>query len=161
MEAFLRRNIKDPEKQKKQEANKNSVASHFMSVCNASPEKMHFVRDMYHDVADTKTVEVPEKFFTVTSIWHLMDATGEMSGRNDRVHAFYENYPFCSINGTRCRADSGIYTYEAIEYLTNLGYQTIVNHERFIKGCIFALYSACLIGWATIIDSLTRDRQYE
>jgi len=48
------------------------------------------VREMYRDVADIRTVEVPEEFFEKTFIRYVMLGTGQASRRNELVDALHE-----------------------------------------------------------------------
>jgi len=81
--ASLLGHIKSSYEQKVQEAIRNRVASYSSSVRNTSLELRRMVREMHHDVADIKTVEVPEESFNMTFILHLMLGTREASSRID------------------------------------------------------------------------------
>jgi len=71
--------FKDPYEQKLREYFGNCVETQSMSIIKASSGLMHFVKDTYDNVADIKTVEVPEEFFNMTFIPHLVLDTGETS----------------------------------------------------------------------------------
>jgi hypothetical protein len=111
-----------------------------MSVTKASSGIMYLVREMYRDVTHMETVEIPEGFFNMASIRHLMLGTGKTSMKNERVHALHENHTKYRFNGIRYRGDWGIYTYGAMKYITNKNNHMIVNLKRLVICAVFVLY---------------------
>jgi len=121
---------------------------------------MHLVKDMYEDVADIKKVEIAEEFCDQAFIPHLVLGTGETSTKNERVYAFHENHSEFRFDGTRHMPDSNIYTYEAMEGLTNLKNHMIVSFERFMIRTMFALNPGLSRqGILVIINGITNARQ--
>lgn len=123
---------------------------------------MHLVRDLYHDVTDIKTVEVPEEFFSVTFIRQLMLGPERTSTIDDRVRALHQTYAFYRFNGSRYKGDLGIDTYRAMKYLEDLKSHLIENLESFMNCSVFALYDGLSVRgrWA-IINGITNDHQDE
>jgi len=62
-----------------------------MSIKKASSELMHMVKEIYRDMTDIITVEVPEEFWNRNFIRHLMPGTWETSKRDELVRAFHED----------------------------------------------------------------------
>jgi len=100
---------------------------------------MHLMREMYRDVTDINTVEVPEESFDTTFIRHLTLSIGETSRRNERVNDLHEYHAEYRFNDTRCNGDADIYEYSAMKYLTSLENNMIMILERFKLCSFFAL----------------------
>ena len=133
-----------------------------MTVINASSGLMHLAKEMYRDVKHMETVEIPDEFFDLTFIRHLMLATEETRKENEWVHALHEKHPFYCFNGTRYRGDRHIYIYGTMKYITNLKNHSTMNLERFMIRTVFARYP-CISRkgiWA-IINGITNDRKHE
>lgn len=99
--ACLLGHIKDPYERKTQKAVRNRVESYSRSVNYASLGLMYMAREMYRDVTHIKIFEIPEEFFNKTFIGDLIFGTGEMSMRNERLHALHEHHSNYRFNGTR------------------------------------------------------------
>ena len=162
VKACLHKHIRDPYTEKLQEAIRPRFESHSMRVCNAAVALMHIARDMYRDVMDTKTVEVPEEFFDKTCIRHLMIGTRETSRRNARMYALHENFAKYRSNGTRYKGDADIYEYGAMKHHENLKNRMTVNLERFMIRAVSALDAgpSCRATKA-IINGVANDSQNE
>jgi len=163
MIAFLLRRTQHPYRQKLRKSIRNRVASYWMSIWKPSLGLMRMVREMYRDVADIRTVEVPEEFFEKTFIRYVMLGTGQASRRNELVDALHEKCPKYRFEGTRSGGrNSNVYTYEALKYLMNLRNHVIMIPEHFTIRSIFALYS-CLSrkGIWNFINGITNDSQLE
>jgi hypothetical protein len=121
---------------------------------------MHMATEMYRDVKDIKTFEVPSEFFNKTFIRHLMLGTGEASRRNERVHAVHENHPEYRFDGTLYKSVADINSYGTIKYLTNLKNRMTMKLKRFMICAVFATYlGLSRQGIWTIINGITSDRQ--
>jgi hypothetical protein len=133
-----------------------------MSIKKASSELMHMVKEIYRDMTDIITVEVPEEFSNRNFIRHLMPGTWETSKRDELVRAFHEGRAEFRFKGTRYRGDRDIYDYGAMKYLTNLKNHLTTNLERFIIRAVFALCPGISRKgiWA-IINDITNDRKHE
>jgi len=131
VKACLLQHTKDPYREKIREAIWNRVEPNSSGVRETSQGMAHFLREWYHDVTDTKTVEVLEEIFNKTFIHHRMLGTGETSRRNERVHALHKIYAEFRFDGTRYRGDWNIYTYGAMKYLTSLKNHLTMNPKNF------------------------------
>jgi len=140
VKTLLHGHIKDPYREKLQDAIRNRVDSYSKSIVKASSGLMHLVREMYRDVTHMETVEIPDEFFDITCIRHLMLGTAEARKENVLVDALHEKHPFYSFIGTRYKGDRDIYSYGAMKYLTNLKNRLTTNLERFMIRAAFALY---------------------
>jgi len=133
-----------------------------MSIIKAPLGLMHLEKDTYRNVADIKTIDVPEEFFNKTFTRHLMLRTGETSSGNERAHALHENHAEYRFSGTRYRGDLCIDICGAVRYFTNLKIHLTVKFECFTIRVLFALYSGLSrTGIWVIIDGITNDRQHE
>jgi hypothetical protein len=152
----------DPYKEKLQDAIRTRVESFSKSVRNASLVLMHIAREMYYDVTNVKTVEVPQEFLDNTFIHHLKVGAGEASWGNARVHALQESYTEYRFKVTQYRGDSRIYEYGAMKYPTNPKNHMFMDLERFMIRSVFALCPGLLRKaiW-NIINSITDDCQHE
>jgi hypothetical protein len=103
VKACLLQHTKDPYRENVREAIWNRVEPNSSGVRETSQGMAHFLREWYHDVTDTKTVEVLEEIFNKTFIHHRMLGTGETSRRNERVHALHKIYAEFRFDGTRYR----------------------------------------------------------
>jgi hypothetical protein len=160
--SFLLEHIQDPYKEKLREAIRNRGDSYSKTIVKASSGLMHLASEMYRDVKHMETVEIPDEFFDMTFIRHLMLATEETRKENEWVHALHEKHPFYSFNGTRYRGDRHIYIYGTMKYITNLKNHSTMNLERFMIRAVFARYP-CISRkgiWA-IITGITNDRKHE
>jgi len=83
------------------DAIRNHVDSYAKSIVKASSGLMHLAREMHRNVTHIETVEIPDEFFDVTFIRHLMLGTEKARKENERAHALHEKHPFYSFNGTR------------------------------------------------------------
>jgi len=137
------------------------VDSHSKSVVKASSGLMHLAREMYRDVTDMETVEIPDEFFDKTFIRHLM-LGGEKTRRENVLVHLHENFAKIRFEGTRYKGDADIYIYGAMKYLTNLRNRLTVHPERFMIRAVFALYPGLSRDgkWA-IINGITKDRKRE
>jgi len=63
VKTFLLGHIKDPYREKLRDAIEKRVASYSKNIIKASSGLMHLAREMYEDVANMETVEIPDKFF--------------------------------------------------------------------------------------------------
>jgi hypothetical protein len=162
VKAGLLKHIKNPYREKLRDAINNRGDSYSKSVVNASPGLMHLVREMYRDVTHMQTVEIPDEFFDVTFIRHLMLGGEKTRKENVLVHGLHEKHPFYSFEGTLYRGDRDIYSYGAMKYLTNLKNHSIMNLERFMIRAVFALYPGISRNgkWA-IVNGITKDRKRE
>jgi hypothetical protein len=123
---------------------------------------MHLAGEMYRDVTHIKTVEIPDEFFDVTFIRHLMLGTEEARRENERVHVLHEKYPSYSFAGTRNKGDWSIYDYGAMKYLTNLKQHLTTNLECFMIRAVVALYpDISRKGKWAIINGIKNDRKHE
>jgi len=78
------------------------------------------------------------------------------------VHGLHENYAKYRLNGIRYRDDSGVYTYGALNYPTNLRKHMNMNLKRFMVRAVIALYPGLSRkGIRVIIRGITNDRQHE
>jgi len=158
VKAFLGSPIKEPYERKLRESIRKPVESYSSSILNASLGLTKFVNDLFSDVTDIKTVEVPKEFFHVSFIRQLMVGAGEMSTSNERVRTFHENHPEYRFSGARYRGHREIDTYGAMKYVTNLKNHMIMNLKRFMKRSVFALYPGLSrTGIWAIIDGITND----
>ena len=132
-----------------------------MSFPEASLGLMHLVREMYRDVTNMETVEIPDEFFDKTFIRQLMLGTEEARRENVLVHGLHENHPFYSFNSTRCKGYWDIYIYGVMKYLTNLKNHFTMNLERFMIRTVFALCPGISRKgiWA-IINGISKDRKH-
>ena len=64
VKTFLLGHIKDPYREKLRDAIKKRVDSYSKSIVKASSGLMHLAREMYRDVTDMETVEIPDDFST-------------------------------------------------------------------------------------------------
>jgi len=115
VKTLLHGHIKDPYREKLQDAIRNRVDSYSKSIVKASSGLMHLAREMYEDVMHMETVEIPDEFFGKTCIRHLMLGTAEAPKENVLVDALHEKHPFYSFNGTRYKGDRDIYSYGAMK----------------------------------------------
>jgi|YelNatPaOPRAMG01_1025707.scaffolds.fasta_scaffold61094_3 hypothetical protein len=99
---------------------------------------MHLVKEVYRDVTNSTTAEVPEEFSNKTIICHLLLGAGEKSRRSERLHALHDKYTKYRSSGNLYRGDLRIYEYGAMKYLTNLKHHMIVNLECFMTSDVFA-----------------------
>jgi len=161
VKTFRLGHIKDPYREKLRDAIKKRVDSHSKSVVKASSGLMHLAREMYRDVTDMETVEIPDEFFDKTFIRHLM-LGGEKTRRENVLVHLHENFAKIRFEGTRYKGDSNIYIYGAMKYLTNLRNRLTVHPERFMIRAVFALYPGLSRDgkWA-IINGITKDRKRE
>jgi len=151
--------IKDPYREKLRDAIENRVDSYSKSLVKASSGLMHLAREMYRDVTQIETVEIPDESIDKTFIQHLMLGTEKARKENVLVHTLHEKHPFYRFNGTRYKGDSNIYDYGAMKYLTNLKNHLTMNLERFMIRAVFALYPGLSrYGIWAIIDAITKDR---
>jgi len=111
VKACLLNYIKDLYKHKLQEDIQNRVDSYSKSIVKASSGLMHLAREMYGDVAHMETVEIPDEFFDMTFLRHLMLGTAKARKENVLVHALHENFAEFRFEGNRCSGDGNIYTY--------------------------------------------------
>jgi len=119
---------------------------------------MHLAREMYRDVTDMETVEIPDEFFDKTFIRHLM-LGGEKTRRENVLVHLHENFAKIRFEGTRYKGDADIYIYGAMKYLTNLRNRLTVHPERLMIRAVFALYPGLSrYGIWAIIDAITKDR---
>jgi hypothetical protein len=65
-----------------------------MTVINASSGLMHLASEMYRDVKHMETVEIPDEFFDLTFIRHLMLATEETRKEMSGLTPSTKNIPF-------------------------------------------------------------------
>jgi hypothetical protein len=108
VKTFLLGHIKDPYREKLRDAIKKRVDSYSKIVVKASSGLMHLAREMYRDVTDMETVEIPDEFFDKTFIRHLMLGTAEALKENVLVHALHENLVEFRFEGNRYRGASDI-----------------------------------------------------
>jgi len=92
VKTFLLGHIKDPYREKLQDAIEKRVDSYSKSIVKASSGLMHLAREMYRDVTHMETVDVPDEFFDKMFIRQLMPGTEKARKENERVHALHENY---------------------------------------------------------------------
>jgi len=85
------------------DAIRNHVDSYAKSIVKASSGLMHLAREMHRNVTHIETVEIPDEFFDVTFIRHLMLGTEKARKENERAHALHEKHPFYGFEvlGTR------------------------------------------------------------
>jgi len=108
VKTFLLGHIKDPYREKLRDAIKKRVDSYSKSIVKASSGLMHLAREMYRDVTDMETVEIPDEFFDKTFIRQLMLGTEETRKENERVHALHENFAEFRFESNRYRGDRDI-----------------------------------------------------
>jgi hypothetical protein len=77
VKTFLLGHIKDPYRERLQDAIEKRVDSYSKSIVKTSSGLMHLVREMYRDVAAIKTVEIPDEIFDKTFVRHLMLGSGQ------------------------------------------------------------------------------------
>jgi hypothetical protein len=162
VEAALFKHIKDPNKEKLGDAIRNRVDSYSKTILKTSSGLMHMATEMYRDVTDIKTVEIPDEILAKTFVRHLIFGTGEARRENVLVHTLHENFTEFRFEGTRCKGDSNIYIHGAMMYITNLKNHLTMNLERFMRRAVFALYPGISRKgiWA-IINGITNDRKHE
>jgi hypothetical protein len=162
VKTFLLGHIKDPYREKLRDAIEKRVDSHTKSIVKASSGLMHLAREMYRDVTQMETVEIPDDFFDKTFLRQLMLGTGESRRETQLGHALHENFAEFRFEGNRYRGDWRIYKYRAMKYLTNLKNYLTTNLERFVIRAVVALYPGLSRKriWA-IIDGITKDRKHE
>jgi len=162
MRAFLLGHIKDPYREKLRDAIEKRVDSYPKSIVKASSGLMHLAREMYRDVTHIETVELPDEFFDITFIRHLMLGTGEARRENVLVHGPHEKHPFYSFQGNRYSDDGNIYTCGVMKYITNLKNHFTVNLERFMIRAVFPLYPGLSRKEIrAIINGITKDRKHK
>jgi hypothetical protein len=123
---------------------------------------MHLAREMYRDVTQMETVDVPDEFFDKTCIRHLMFGTAEARRETQLVYDLHENFAEFRFEGTRYRDECCIYEYRAMGCLMNVRNLKILNVFLFMIRVFFALYP-CLFreGIRGIIDGIKNDSQHE
>ena len=162
MRAFLLGHIRDPYREKLRDAIEKRVDSYSKSIVKASSGLMHLTREMYRDVTHIETVELPDEFFDITFIRHLMLGGEKTRRENVLVHGPHEKHPFYSFQGNRYSDDGNIYTCGVMKYITNLKNHFTVNLKRCMIRAVFALCPGLSRkGMWAIINGITKDPKHE
>jgi len=162
VKTFFLGHIKDPCREKLRDAIEKRVDSYSKSIVKTLSGLMHLAREMYRDVTQMETVDVPDAFFDRTCIRYLMLGTAEARRETQLVYALHENFAEFRSEATRYRGECCIYEYRAMGCLTNVRSLKILNVFLFMIRVLFALYP-CLFreGIRGIIDGIKNDSQHE
>jgi len=121
-----------------------------------------FEKEMRRDVTHMGRVEVREEFSNKTFTRHPMHGTGEVSRRNERVHAVQENYVEYRFNGTRYGGGADIYGHGAMTYITNPKNHSTLNLKRLMMRSMFALCpDPSRESIRAILNGITKDCHHE
>jgi len=154
--------IKHPYTEKLRDAIRKHVDSYSKSIAKASSGLMHLAREMYEQMTQMETVEIPGELFDKTSFRYLMHGTAGTWRENVLMHTLHENFAVFRFEGARRRGDSHIYTYGAMKYITNLKNHLTENLACFMIRTAFALNPGISRkGIWSIISGITKDRQHE
>lgn len=119
---------------------------------NASIALNLLFRELFHNVDDLKSVDIPD-FLNVTFIRHLLLGPENTILRFPHIVDLFAKYPELHLDIARSTSDSNVYNFAAKKYIVNLKNHLTTNFLKVLKKY---LYNYCDLTKEEAVDALFR-----